>query len=371
MGISKDRISSPLEAGTSLLESQKLPLQVVEALDYVSERMIRKRLHLTLIVARNTPYQTPLRHGSPMSAFSSVGSPSPSPSTSVFSKAHWASRSGFSRAAASSPLTSSTNETLPSPSLPASPSVSADSYGVSLLHATTLSEKASLHLYATVTKACKKFRLGSEWLAPPVSPTDCQEGALPKDLIRRSLQQNDIVFGNEGLTLLSVDRLYTFKLALAAYSASSNQGVNEALTAAVNELRLLVLSHKCRRISAAYLYRSYADVAISESGLQTINAAYRSVYQSDAIALHPSSAKKFNAGDRRPITDRADTEDVAVDLKEEQTEVLRLSHWLGRRAGGGPNTPKGYEDVTPITRCEWGFLMGQREGGNMGAVETC
>jgi hypothetical protein len=52
MPVSKERISSPLEAGLSLLDAKQLPPQLTSALDYVSKRLARKRLHLTLIVVR-------------------------------------------------------------------------------------------------------------------------------------------------------------------------------------------------------------------------------------------------------------------------------------------------------------------------------
>ena len=39
----------------------------------------------------------------------------------------------------------------------------------------------------------------------------------------------------------------------------------------------------------------------------------------------------------------------------------------------GPMTPNGYDDISPITRGEWGFMMVDNalQGGRTVAVETC
>ena len=73
--ITKARISSPLEAGPSLLDAKQLPPQLTAALDYVSSRLTRRRLHLSLIVVRKdvqipqspatSPQASPKRPDSP------------------------------------------------------------------------------------------------------------------------------------------------------------------------------------------------------------------------------------------------------------------------------------------------------------------
>jgi len=320
---------------------------------------------------------------------------------------------------------------------------------VSLIHATTLSEKASRLLHDTVTRASKKFRLGSGWLAAPSA-----SAALPDDLIRYSLQQNNIVFSNEGLTLLGLDRIYTFKLAVAAYmTAEGQEERSAALAAAVNELRLLVLSYKGRRISVDYLQRSYMNIGLSEARLRMINNAYKSEYKADGIAMnsepgtaaaaaaatttttttttmnnireiaaiapilgnrdtttnmepvpqeseikkrrqavlpppHIVAATVIQAASPPPPPSAAAQNNVVVvaaasaaasavakprtiearPLTVQEVEILRLSQWLPK--GAGPVTPNHFEDVTPITRGEWGMLMGGRATGNLAAVQS-
>jgi len=48
----KHRISSPLEAGPSILDAHQLPSHMHSALEYTSKRLARKDLHITLLVVR-------------------------------------------------------------------------------------------------------------------------------------------------------------------------------------------------------------------------------------------------------------------------------------------------------------------------------
>lgn len=188
MPISKEYISSPLEAGPSLLDIKQLPPQLLSALDYVSKRLARKRLHISLIVVRkdiNIPGiplaapepQTPSVTTSPAKSFfnnasstftrtlskSSTQSPTADDcsSTSGTSRASlWQSQptSPQSHSAASPTSPSSSVSSLPSPVSPAPPIH--NQYGLSLIHMNTLTEKAEKILRTTIAKAEKKFPIG-------------------------------------------------------------------------------------------------------------------------------------------------------------------------------------------------------------------
>jgi hypothetical protein len=130
MPISKQYISSPLEAGPSLLDIKQLPPQLLSALDYVSKRLARKRLHISLIVVRkdiNIP-------GIPLSEPPKAPEPR-TPSVTISPKAF------FSNASSTFARTNS-------------------NYGLSLLHMSTLTEKAEKILRATIAKAENKFPIG-------------------------------------------------------------------------------------------------------------------------------------------------------------------------------------------------------------------
>lgn len=101
-------------------------------------------------------------------------------------------------------------------------------------------------------------------------------------LIRQSLQQNRLIHTSEGLTVLSLDRIYTLKLALARYTYLSStrattSSIQEALAAVVDELRLAVWSQRGVGIEKSLLLRSYDHLPISLQALRDVNAAYGAV----------------------------------------------------------------------------------------------
>lgn len=228
MPISKEHISSPIEAGPSLLDVKQLPPQLLSALDYVSKRLAQKRLHLSLIVVRKdinipgiplaespkTPHRlVPSLSSSPARAFfnsasstfsKTLGKSSPSPTgsetgstTSVFSRAPF-SRTRLSSLPVSpqarnasppppstpsqqpsrpplqqsrfalhqpppllihsNPSSQRSTPSIPSPNSPSTPVPNA--FGISLIHACTLTERAEKILRHTVAKAEKKFSIG-------------------------------------------------------------------------------------------------------------------------------------------------------------------------------------------------------------------
>lgn len=420
MRISKDTISSPLEAGMSLVESQKLPPRLADALGYASNRLVRKRLHLTLIVSRSQCSES----GDAAKETPTISSP-PS-TTSLFPRnIRWPSRAGSLRSMASTSTISSTYSsqaplspphTPCTPMTPSSPRVAnTNEYGISLLHATTLSEKASRVLEETIAKTSRKFRLCDGWLSPPSA-----SNTLTNEAIRHSLEQNEVIYSNEGFTLLSLDRVYTCKLAISKYSVSQDQYKNTHLVDAVNELRLLVLVHNGRRISDTFLFGAYKDISVSSMEMRAVNSAYRQRFQTDGIVMAPEpptrplpsfAARMANnplqntiqargpgiqlsipgtSESEHPRTTQMPITKLKIPGVEERdieigetakspgfqggppspSTIVRLSQWLPRRSRGGPMTPNDYADVTPITRSEWGHFMGGREGGNFAAIQT-
>ena len=208
MPISKDRISSPLEAGPSLLDAKQLPPQLTSALDYVSKRLARKRLHLTLIVVRkdiNIPGlpspQSPKPPDAPVTSLttsparslfnsasstftrtiskhssqtpSETGSAESTSSNASLSRTRWSSLPTSPQdrkatpplpqvAPTPSPPISTPSFSTPSLSPAGSPSphLTPNPYGISLIHASTLTAKAEKILRHTIAKAEKKYSIG-------------------------------------------------------------------------------------------------------------------------------------------------------------------------------------------------------------------
>ncbi|KAI0446010.1 hypothetical protein F4803DRAFT_75953 [Xylaria telfairii] len=364
MSLSKQRISSPLEAGRSILDAHNLPPQLTGTLEYVSKRLARKTLHITLIVVKNE-YQLPSIH--------SCATPISPPQTPESSASGFASPSRFtypvvglrqlvrrgtnSSLASNSSTSSSGSETAssrlmsptfpipptepiasprrwilpltpgsPLPSTPMTPHTpssiatittaassnatshpfqSPEPFGVRLVYTSPVSPKDERTIRATIAKAERKFQIGMGGLPAVTTASGC---GLSADLVRRSIQQNEVLFSSEGMTLLGLDRLYSFKAALSAYAKSiitpnsriqtpvrspglSNHPIStmpptptstaadsSRLEDAVDCLRRLVLSNGGRSVPKADLYRSFDWMGVNPTALSDVERMYRRAY---------------------------------------------------------------------------------------------
>ncbi|PHH84861.1 hypothetical protein CDD83_1258 [Cordyceps sp. RAO-2017] len=285
------------------------------------------------------------------------------------------------------------------------------------------------------------FRRDS-WFAEAVSPAAC---GLPAQLFQTSLVQNEVVFSSDGLSLLSLDRLYSLKSALSSYSRTLSP---PRLEDAVDELRRFVLATGGATASKADILRSYDWLTVSDEAIAHLDSMYRRAYggpdQVGAISgisgPEPStpslpvpvvrrSSSSFHDQGLNPATigvavtttelrrpsplphpsspspkipllklqtafdlqlsmgQRGDESAGSTVRPDDMTRGLnpwsRLS--IGRVLSSGllsadrgskqpgPQTPNGYDDISPITRGEWGFLMVNNAlgGGRTVAVETC
>ncbi|KAI0405731.1 hypothetical protein F4802DRAFT_169365 [Xylaria palmicola] len=367
MALSKQRISSPLEAGRSILDAHNLPPQLTGVLEYTSKRLARKGLHITLIVVKNehqipstrtcatptSPPQTPeslasgyaspsrftfpgaglrqlvrrgtnssLASSSSASTSSSSGSETPSsvlasptysplpaePIASPRRRIHPLIPGSPLPSTPMTPLTPSsiaTMTTAASPCATSHPFQSPESFGIRLIHASPVSPRDEKTIRVTITKAERKFHTGAGAL-PAIMIASAS--GLSADVVRRSIQQNEVLFSSEGLTLLGLDRLYSFKAALSAYAKSimaplsriqtparspglSNHPINSIppppvpttgdssrLEDAVDCLRRLVLLNSGRPIPKADLYRSFDWMGINPTALGDVERMYRCAY---------------------------------------------------------------------------------------------
>jgi hypothetical protein len=183
MGLLKEKISSPLEAGPSLLDVQHLPPQVKEALEYASRRLARKAVHVTLVVVVRE-YQLPsILPPSCVSspAFSPLNSPEPGSARFTFTTSPITTIKQLVRSGTLAsprpdadfrerwPLSPASLPTSPPPMTPSTASsVITDSsgplppnpFGIRLIYANDLSGKEERILRYTIEKAEKKFRIG-------------------------------------------------------------------------------------------------------------------------------------------------------------------------------------------------------------------
>ncbi|EEU43078.1 uncharacterized protein NECHADRAFT_83844 [Fusarium vanettenii 77-13-4] len=480
----KERISSPLEAGTSILDAHHLPPHLAPALEYASARLARKSQHITLVVARRdyqlpsvvpprglitpttpTPLSPSFRFNfgnGPMSKLKSLVLASsyngPTPARSMDSPRSGISSPGF----APPPDMPSSRFRWPlSPTTPLSPPpmtpgtasstttdtmssiMSSSGFGMRLIHTNELHPRSEKILNQTLEKTEKKFRVGSEWLSPAVRPSSC---GLTNQLIHSSIIQNEVLFSSEGLTLLSLDRLFSLKSALSSYSKTKS---HLRLEDAVDELRRTILATGSK-VSKTAVLRSYDWLSVSNSALVDLERMYRRAYggpeqlggieglsgftepaikaisdfeesdsdseiEEDMIGLAITKEKTPSPKPQLKLltsfeTKKPEVPVVKVEGEEEDEErtarptdrlYFSMQPWEGSTidqvlsaapvnksafspltptpiltspasAKFGPMTPNGYEDISPITRGEWGFMMADNafQSGRKVGVET-
>lgn len=272
-----------------------------------------------------------------------------------------------------------------------------------------------------------------------MSPAAC---GLTDQLIQKSILQNDVLFTSEGLTVLSLDSLYSLKSALSAYSKTKSP---LRLEDAVDELRRLVLATNGRKVTRSELLRSYDWLSVSQQAIVDLDRMYKRAYggldEVGAIAgmvsgkRHRPVLEPFIRPDDEFRRDQEDAEEEDVDSEREniglalttpeksltpkaapvlklQTNFEKPKHadedgertarpvdqlpiilqsWPVSSIGQvlsatalspsesrtsmmrlGPKTPNGYEDISPITRGEWGFLTTDNvfRSNRTAAVET-
>ncbi|KHO00797.1 uncharacterized protein MAM_01575 [Metarhizium album ARSEF 1941] len=498
----KERISSPLEAGPSILDAHRLPPHLTPALEYASSRLAKKSLHLTLVVVRRDyqlPSVVPPLRSPGLSAPATPASPpsakfgfSTGPVAALKHLVRTASRqsshsaqSNGSKGAVSSPATTTLDSPGPrlrwplSPCTPLSPppmtpctpsSVATDytgpmtpaGWGIRLIHASDLCAKNQRIQRAVFTKTAQKFGLGS-CLSPAVDPSTC---GLSAHLIANSLIQNEVLFSSDGLTLLSLERLYSLKSALSSYSKTK---AHLRLEDAVDELRRYILANNGAKVTKSDLLRSYEWLSASSSAVSDLDKMYRRAYggpgEVGAISgVGPPSPTVVPPHAPEPVvrpdedceflTEYDDDPDLSptqiglavttfemskpaspkgpvlkIQTKFKTKPMLRRKPGFGPDLGGRDNkvegpekkdgeeggdrparpleaasggctpwptsidnvlsgavtsadassaclvpmTPKEYDDISPITRGEWGFLMVDDafRGGRTVAVETC
>ncbi|KAH8163009.1 hypothetical protein CIB48_g5247 [Xylaria polymorpha] len=326
MSLSKQRISSPLEAGRSILDAN-LPPQLTGTLEYVSKRIARKNLHITLIVVKNDWATSAGAEGDKqlscfkqldfvigfrdsvqqinVSHFPSAPNRTDRQSTALDSPPTPGSPLPSTPMTPHTPSSIATITTAASSNATSHPFQTPEPFGIRLVYTSPVSPKDERTIRATIAKAERKFHIGMGGLPAVTTASGC---GLSADLVRRSIQQNEVLFSSEGLTLLGLDRLYSFKAALSAYAKSiitpnsriqtpvrspglSNHPINtmpptptstaadsSRLEDAVDCLRRLVLSNGGRSVPKADLYRSFDWMGVNPIALSDVERMYRRAY---------------------------------------------------------------------------------------------
>jgi len=202
---------------------------------------------------------------------------------------------------------------------------------LSLIPASPLDAKTRTILSKVIHKASQKFAVGKQWLdALSQEPLDaCQSSYLR----RRSILQNDILFSSEGLALLNVDHVYTFKQHLSTLSSSTLPLSREdSINTCVHHLHRITATYGGRPLTKAYILRAYDHIHLSDDILHQVRAAYETKYASVGVVLASQNSES-------PKPEPAKT----------------FPRFSGAMVG--PTTPNSASDITPITKNEWEMLI--------------
>lgn len=208
-------------------------------------------------------------------------------------------------------------------------------------------------LYRVVEKAVRKFALGQSW-ADALSNSQSQRQRRANEyLVQQSIMQNEILFSQEGLTLLNVDRIYTFKRRLCVLSAARGRQQQQQhpseeryINSCVHLLHQTIRDCQGRPFSQAFFHRVYEHLGVSDELLVNVAAAYKAKYGQDGIVLPRPAPRQQHARSPGPRVRR-------------RAAASPPSSRAGTPPKRGPKTPLSASDVTPITRNEWNILIRQ------------
>ncbi|KAL8728293.1 MAG: hypothetical protein Q9181_005396 [Wetmoreana brouardii] len=145
-----------------------------------------------------------------------------------------------------------------------------------------ISSSAQFKVIRIFRKACELFPTTPEWVTRLASRTAdwnaldrLEARASDTYLIRRTLIQHEIIFSGEGLTLLNVDHIYTFKKRLLRLSETSplDRDHERLMESCVHILRRINATYRGIKLSKSYLERAYG-MGLSESTLKEVCQAY-------------------------------------------------------------------------------------------------
>ncbi|KAL6235007.1 hypothetical protein BDW75DRAFT_210797 [Aspergillus navahoensis] len=226
-----------------------------------------------------------------------------------------------------------------------------------VIPSTTLEPSVSRTLTRTVAKAAARFALGQSW--SDALARSHHERHANEYLIERSILQNEVVFSREGLTLLNVDRIYTFKRRLCILSTSCPTSKSKAtathesyINSCVRLLHRTIEDFNGRPFSKAFFHRVYEQLDVSDELLAHVADVYRKQYKQDGIVIPPAPKPAVLVVEKKKSPVRA------VRIKKPSTTQKSGLSPAGTLTKRGPKTPLSASDVTPITRNEWNLLFG-------------
>ena len=143
-----------------------------------------------------------------------------------------------------------------------------------------------------VQKANEKYTLDLPWLKAllglcnPIEAREIFESQRAISyLVHRSIVQRDIIYSGDGLTVLAVDCIYTFKSLLADLGAENAIPLfrDDCKESCVELLKHVNKMYKDIVLSKGYLSRAYTQFTCSEDVLEEVCEAYRARFGLEGI----------------------------------------------------------------------------------------
>lgn len=203
-------------------------------------------------------------------------------------------------------------------------------------------------LERAIAKGARKFSLGQSW-SDALNRSQYERRAN-EYLVQQSILQNEVVFSQEGLTLLNMDRIYTFKRRLCILSNRPfSRTDHQSMTSCVKLLHRLIADLQGRPFSKAFFHRVYEQLDVPDDLLTAVATAYKDTHKEEAIILPPRAKAEHSR--KSPIR--------TVRVRRLSPPAKASIPRLGAPSKRGPKTPLSASDVTPITRNEWNILVAQ------------
>lgn len=184
-----------------------------------------------------------------------------------------------------------------------------------------LPRPTQLILTKIVRKTCSKFRQGPNWMTAMSASSSKQNASDVFDidgvdpyLIRRSMIQHEVIFSGEGLILLTIDHVYTFKRFVSMLSTIAHAlSRPKCLSACIELLRRINLIYTGRKPLKGYFLRVYDKIPIDAGTLKEVFTTYVMKY-GDISMLGMIPEKPKSTGEDMKYPAKPDTESPTFDL---------------------------------------------------------
>jgi len=155
----------------------------------------------------------------------------------------------------------------------------------------SLPKKSQIILAQIIRKAVRKYNLQPSWLTVLAAASNKRltkvfESHKPDSyVVRRSIVQHELVFSEEGLTLISIDHVFTFKQLLCTLSKQDwvPHDRDICLSSCVHLLHHINEIYTDPKVSNGYLKRVYKEIEYQKESWQEVTSAYNVSYCTASI----------------------------------------------------------------------------------------